>query len=1605
MWKHKIISIIIILVFILSEFSAPIRSIFTSDTYSPRLENIEDNIKFIQEQLEKGMPHEGPLLERNYVVPEGMSIEEADKLWVAVAPFISLGCDENELSSVLGNISSKLPKKIGNATIDYENLKISRNKNTGEVFVEIPLIYNKELNLTQYNTTGVNKFYKVYNVTEERIYRIVKKPEGFYNITYMDLETHKNTSVITRLGVGAYSQYSLAKDEEGYFRPSEWNVLTPGLSLALVAVPGHYEDVKVAVPAQEKKFKVLFPAYDPLIFFGWLIETQISSTSISVGETFSINYSAVPVNIDPQENPLNCTLTLSTNSSAFVPLNELTRHLNNNNTSGSFLLKAITPGTYNLTLSLEGNAVFCIDPWYPYNENHRTYTLTVSGALSPSISIALAEVSTSFKYTTLNVYLKNLGSNAYNLTLLLSGNVDEVRKNIGEINSGASWNQSFTLHLRSASAGIKARVSYFDVEGNLYVSEAYITVVSKNYVVPEHYEEYTAVVPEHEETRRVFVPGYEGYTHVRLFSAMSSVVITYQMAGQSITWSYGFAEPIVSISGEGAKLEVRTSFLPISTDGFELELPKTSEELTLQALSPLESTLPPSYRKPKLPVKYVVLSISPYVELNLTVNEEEARKLLRLEGYGKINTSQVPEDYEVSLVSETTTKIPLLISEEDYLEQQKLGWPHFGKSYLEDAHEVFWNFSRTKVDAGSGNLIKLIYQPLKFTGGELVKGLVLKNYAKESINYTFRVVNPSLAKRDFEFYSEGRVEKSWTTFASELSVSPISLVQVESRVGVVEVELLKDGRIVASIELDLSSEVSKFWSEFWRGFWRGFSSKLPDIAVGLAVEGAVIAVVMFIGPVHPKLALVAANLPILLSAGIQMMRLGLRLNEYLTRIRPYYDNISKEYSNIASLLRAYNLTTLASIAEGKAELIRSNEDRIGVDIIFEDVVALGFNLTDILCFIGVIEASAEQRGESFGRIAGEALKIAVYATTIRIVDKITSTYSKVESYDSFLEYIKKGIYAYITPPVWDACFSLRRTIKGLVFLSVVSDVDEDIRKIVNVEDYEEEKIKELENVGELGLDAAEAGLSEEHSIKLLNILAKYYEYGGEEWEEKAGEFVRSLKTLSKGDLSTAIKIVDWLDDLSSEQLADAIPKLANIRYYEISDAYVEESGEKISLGQAIEEGRYLVRATTKDGKVYEWIVETTGSDRIWVSSEYYDELKGETLDKLQLISYIPEIHFPKEFSVSGHNLYLDLFRKTLLIDGREVKIVNFEENPHRIRKFGIKIETNLKSLRGTEIAFMFYDDGTVDFYINDPYRIHSLDIEPGNILVIDYGGGPSEDFQAVAPLEPKPLQVGTPIELGELSVDVEGKEEVNVMSVLKKVFGYDNFKTLQEEIENGEVGVILKFDNKLSAFCRDPDFKNIRVPEGAKKMIAVKVYPLIKEVDIEKVSEEIANGEIEYVTEYKNIKEEIESGKLNEEAKKRLEGKIVDLLGEIGEVIANVELNKRKKEISEHLGVPPERLFIKHFGESGEVDFKIYQDSDEGTLLTIVEVKTTTCERIEQLLSSAEDQLRERFMEEKYKNLEQGIEIAIFIDDVEKLLQPGENYEFKINYFKNPYKK
>jgi len=326
-----------------------------------------------------------------------------------------------------------------------------------------------------------------------------------------------------------------------------------------------------------------------------------------------------------------------------------------------------------------------------------------------------------------------------------------------------------------------------------------------------------------------------------------------------------------------------------------------------------------------------------------------------------------------------------------------------------------------------------------------------------------------------------------------------------------------------------------------------------------------------------------------------------------------------------------------------------------------------------------------------------------------------------------------------------------------------------------------------------------------------------------------------LKGMGEVELKEKCKTLEGLigvlklNDASSEQLADAIPKLANIKYYELSDVHVQEVEAKIFLGQAVESGRYFVKAEG-DGKIYEWTTEIESTMYIRVPSRYVDELRGKNLEKLQLVSYIPEVHFPKDYSLFGHKLKLDIVNKNLIIDGREINILEVVGSwQSKAHGFSTVVKTSLKSIEGASIVLAFYEDGDISLYGVEAHTIYNLEIEPGDLLVITYATKDTSRLgQSIIPLEPKDLKLRTPIELGELSVDVEGKDNIKISEALKKVFGYDNFKTLQEEIENDEVGLLVKFDDGNVAYCRSPKL-SVHVPEEAKKIVAVEIQSAKKQ--------------------------------------------------------------------------------------------------------------------------------------------------------------------------------
>ncbi|MEM4170051.1 MAG: hypothetical protein QXY99_08205, partial [Thermoproteota archaeon] len=494
----------------------------------------EDFASRLENYLGKAIPDDLLAEECEYVVPDGFNLSFAERLWRDFSLYVSAGCNTSELRSDVERLhNSPLINTTlsngGTITLNLSSISVDRSLEDGSVSVKIPIVSSMSLNYTRYNFTKAAGFYEVWNKTLVREYRLWRREQGWYVYTFEDLESNRSFTVVSKiwgeaskvenawleglrkLGGGAWNEPVRYLPS---FEYTKWGCLRT--SGPVIAVPGHYEDVRVIVPQQKVNYKVLFPAYDPIIIEGWIIHVDVSSTSLSVGESLEASYLAEycsPWGGGPE--PLNATLILEA-PDAFEPLNGVERKLDDTHTSGIFRLKAIKPGSYNITLRLEGNAVFA-------NTGSRmeTHTVQITSPPAPSLSIEIVERDTSvLKHAKLVLRLRNSGGGpARNIVLEATGrDIEGVSKSLGSIEPGKTRDFELTLRLLQSSSLARIIVKYSDDDGNPYLVGFETIVSTETFWIPEHFEEYTVIVPEHEETLRVFVPGYEAATHIRFYA-------------------------------------------------------------------------------------------------------------------------------------------------------------------------------------------------------------------------------------------------------------------------------------------------------------------------------------------------------------------------------------------------------------------------------------------------------------------------------------------------------------------------------------------------------------------------------------------------------------------------------------------------------------------------------------------------------------------------------------------------------------------------------------------------------------------------------------------------------------------------------------------------------------------------------------------------------------------------------------------------------------------------------------------------------------------------------------------------------------------------------
>ncbi len=118
-----------------------------------------------------------------------------------------------------------------------------------------------------YESNGTNIFHILHRYPKKRTYLVRCIDPDSYAFTVIDLETGKIFNKTARMKIGLFSNLS-----QGYFAEN-----------FLITVPGHFEDTREVVGSQVSEFRVLLPAYDPII-----VDTSISSTKVGIGDTITI---------------------------------------------------------------------------------------------------------------------------------------------------------------------------------------------------------------------------------------------------------------------------------------------------------------------------------------------------------------------------------------------------------------------------------------------------------------------------------------------------------------------------------------------------------------------------------------------------------------------------------------------------------------------------------------------------------------------------------------------------------------------------------------------------------------------------------------------------------------------------------------------------------------------------------------------------------------------------------------------------------------------------------------------------------------------------------------------------------------------------------------------------------------------------------------------------------------------------------------------------------------------------------------------------------------------------------------------------------------------
>ncbi|MEM2047770.1 MAG: hypothetical protein QXZ06_07810, partial [Candidatus Jordarchaeales archaeon] len=212
---RRVTGILLILILLAAENPIILVNLGGAEEHQPTSVELDALVR----EIELGIPPEGPLSDREFLMPKGVSVEDVKNLWRCAAPFVSHGADDNDIRVAFSSLMEtvRLPEKVvvGNDSfpITYDKAYVERNS-FGQVLIhipiDVPLFHTLPAWFHVYSRAIGGKQRLLYNVTETRWYKIRRRIEGLCNITYLDLETGETRSVLTSLRLGVYPEFGIA---------------------------------------------------------------------------------------------------------------------------------------------------------------------------------------------------------------------------------------------------------------------------------------------------------------------------------------------------------------------------------------------------------------------------------------------------------------------------------------------------------------------------------------------------------------------------------------------------------------------------------------------------------------------------------------------------------------------------------------------------------------------------------------------------------------------------------------------------------------------------------------------------------------------------------------------------------------------------------------------------------------------------------------------------------------------------------------------------------------------------------------------------------------------------------------------------------------------------------------------------------------------------------------------------------------------------------------------------------------------------------------------------------------------------------------------------